>query len=105
MNSLLKHKTGICLDCTDGKEKPIVSGRCQHHYWKYREEQSEFKRQKRAEMNAFLGKPDPVKKKPKPIPKVSQKQLERMAEYRKVRDEFMKLRPTCQAKLPGCTFY
>src|SRR5690606_24927367 len=59
--------------------------------------------QKRAEMNAFLGKPDPVKKKPKPILKVSDKQMGRLAKYRKVRDEFMKQHPTCQAKLPGCT--
>ena len=31
------------------------------------------------------------------------KQLERLGEYRKVRDEFMRLHPTCQARLSGCT--
>lgn len=106
MQSSIKQKSGICLDCTDGKEKPLTAKRCQLHYRIYRAEQSEFKKKKRAEMNAFLGQSEPDKtgqKKPKAIPKVSAKQIERLAKYRKVRDEFMKLHPTCQAKLERCT--
>ena len=53
-------------------------------------------------MNEFLGKAEPEKKKPKPIPKVSEKQIERLAKYRKVRDGFM-ANKTCEAKLDGCT--
>lgn len=37
------------------------------------------------------------------IKNVSDKQIERLAKYRKVRDEFMKLHPMCQARLAGCT--
>ena len=37
------------------------------------------------------------------IPKVSDKQLNALKEYRQVRDEFMKTNHVCQAKLEGCT--
>lgn len=57
---------------------------------------SDWKEAKRKEMNAFL-------KTKRPIPKVSQKQVERLAQYRKVRDQFMKEHPNCQARLDGCT--
>lgn len=37
------------------------------------------------------------------IPKVSKKQLEVLAEYRIVRDNYMKEHPVCEANLKGCT--
>lgn len=96
---MIKQKTGICSDCGDGKTKPITAGRCQFHYKKYRAEVNAWKKEKREQMNDFIQS----YKKPKPIPKVSKKQIERYKEYRIVRDEFMKLHPTCQARLSGCT--
>ena len=96
--AIIKQKTGICSDCGDGKTKPITAGRCQYHYNKYRAEVNAWKKKARDEMKEFLDK-----KSPKPIPKVSAKQLERLGEYRKVRDEFMRMHPTCQARLSGCT--
>lgn len=35
-NSNIKRKTGICPDCTDGKIKTLIGGRCQPHYDKHR---------------------------------------------------------------------
>ena len=79
---------------------------CREAEWNYRASlkpikikeigKSDWKEAKRKEMNAFL-------KTKKPIPKVSQKQVERLAQYRKVRDQFMKEHPNCQARLQGCT--
>lgn len=81
MRSSIKQKSGTCIDCTDGKEKPITAKRCQLHYRIYRAEQSEFKKQKPAEMNAFLGVPEPVKDKPKPIPRRSKKRIIEELQY------------------------
>lgn len=103
----IKVKLGSCIDCEPGSpEKPLTAKRCQFHYWNYRASlkpvkikdigKSDWKEAKRKEMNAFL-------KTKKPIPKVSQKQVERLAQYRKVRDQFMKENLLCQAKLNGCT--
>jgi len=39
----------------------------------------------------------------KPISKVSVKQLERLKEYKKVRDAYMKEHPICEAQLDHCT--
>lgn len=30
---MLKYKTGLCPLCTDGKEKPLIAGKCHYHYW------------------------------------------------------------------------
>lgn len=102
---MAKVKIGKCRECPENSpEKPLVDKyHCQHHYWIFRAEVAEQKRIKRAEMNAFLGIPEKVKDKPKAIPKVSEKQLQRLAKYRKVRDQFMKDHPQCQARLKGCT--
>lgn len=109
----IKIKVGFCIECTDKVEKPLTAKRCQFHYWNYRASlkpikikeigKSDWKEAKRKEMNAFLGEAKIEKKKQKPIPKVSQKQVERLAQYRKVRDHFMKEHPNCQARLQGCT--
>lgn len=102
---MAKVKFGKCIECPENSpEKPLKDKfHCQHHYWIYRAEVAEEKKKKRAEMNAFLGKPEPVKKKPKPIPKVSANQIERLAKYRKVRDQFMNENKNCQARLENCT--
>lgn len=100
-------KIGYCVLCPpNSTEKPLITDKCSFHYWNYRASlkpikikeigKSDWKEAKRKEMNAFL-------KKQKPIPKVSQKQVERLAKYRKVRDQFMKEHPNCQARLDGCT--
>lgn len=89
--STIKPKTGKCVDCApDYKDQPLIAGRCSSHYWVHR---ADLARKGKLKINT----------KHKPIPKVSAKQMKRLAEYRKVRDEFMKLHPTCQAKLSGCT--
>lgn len=35
-NSTIQQKTGLCIDCNDGREKPITAGRCNNHYRTYR---------------------------------------------------------------------
>lgn len=97
-------KKGFCAVCN--KENFLITDKCKSCYWNYRASlkpikikeigKSDWKEAKRKEMNAFL-------KTKKPIPKVSQKQVERLAQYRKVRDHFMKENQLCQAKLNGCT--
>lgn len=104
MRSSIKVKFGICIDCPeDSKEKALTAKRCLLHNKIYRQELADWKNKKRAEMNAFLGIPEKPKKQPKSIPKVSEKQIERLAKYRKVRDQFMKEHQNCQARLQGCT--
>ena len=34
--SSIKQKWGICKDCNNDKEVPLIAGRCQHHYWQHR---------------------------------------------------------------------
>lgn len=100
----IKIKTGICPDCPEGsKEKILTAKRCILHNEIFKAEQREFKQQAKAKLNAFLGIHPKEPKKPKPIPKISEKQIERLAKYRKVRDQFMKEHPNCQARLQGCT--
>ncbi len=104
MRSSIKVKYGICPDCPEGsKEKPLTAKRCYFHNEIFKEERKEGKRKMRENMNAFLAIAEKPKKQPKPIPKISQKQIERLAQYRKVRDQFMKDHPTCQARLESCT--
>ena len=87
MRYTIKQKIGKCLDCPeDSPDKPLTAKRCNTHYWNYRSSL----------------KPVKIKDIGKPIPKVSAKQLERLAKYRKARNEFMALNKTCQAKLEGC---
>ncbi len=60
-------KTGICIDCSDGKEKPLIAKRCRTHYWQHRKAvknpKTVWKEEKRKELKKFLN----------PIPKVSAK--------------------------------
>lgn len=60
----IKKKIGQCIDCIeqgDNTPKPIISKRCEHHYWKYR---------------ASLKKPKNDKKAYKPISRGKQKQTD-----------------------------
>ena len=85
---MIKQKTGKCSECdSSAPEQPLIAGKCQRHYWKFR--------------STKWKKSEPKEK--KPIPKFSAKQLENLKKYRKVRDEFMKEHPNCQARLQGCT--
>ena len=85
---MIKQKTGKCSECEPGApEQPLIAGKCNRHYWQFRS-----KKWKKSEP-----------KERKPIPKFSAKQLENLKKYRKVRDEFMKEHPNCQARLQGCT--
>lgn len=79
---MIKKKTAICLDCDSGKEVPVIAGRCKHHYWIHRS-------------LVKSGKP-----KRKPISPVSRKMTQRLAEYRRKRDRFLRENPVCM--FPGC---
>jgi hypothetical protein len=46
-NSTIKQKMGICPMCVDGRLKPLLSGKCQHHYWYLRAQISEERKEKR----------------------------------------------------------
>ena len=62
MSSTIKTKKGFCIDCKDGKEKPLTAKRCQTHYWKHREkvnkeknkDKKAWKAEKRKELNVFF---------------------------------------------------
>ena len=85
---MIKQKIGKCSECEpDAPEQPLIAGKCQRHYWQFR--------------STKWKKSEPKER--KPIPKFSAKQLENLKKYRKVRDEFMKEHPNCQARLQGCT--
>jgi len=34
---MIKQKTGVCIDCDNGKIVPLIAKRCQYHYWKHRD--------------------------------------------------------------------
>lgn len=46
-NSTIQQKTGECMDCQDGQQKPIIAGRCQFHYKLFREEERRKKSKER----------------------------------------------------------
>ena len=92
---MMRRKKGNCIDCEDDNPKLLTAKRCSKHYKLHRVEVANFKTQKRAEMKIFLKKPSPIKK-------ISDKQLEHLSKYRNLRNEFMKEKK-CEAKLRGCT--
>lgn len=80
--SSIKHKRGICLQCTDGIERYLISNLCQTHYWKSRA--------------------SPKDEGPrKPIPRISAKHQARLAEYSIGVRKFKRDKPMCE--FPGCT--
>lgn len=45
--STIKQKMGICPMCSDGKEKPLIKGMCNWHYWQANKMKSLAKQQER----------------------------------------------------------
>lgn len=83
--SSIKQKIGVCLDCTDGKEKPLIAKRCQNHYWAHRNK---------------------LKGGSKLIPRVSKKKQAQDKIYNSVlRPQYMKSHKKCEANLSGCSIY
>lgn len=76
----MKIKTGYCIECGNTEPKPIIKDKCQYHYW--------------------IEKRKPIERKPVKIKQVSNKMNKRLAEYRKLRDEYLKANPICQ--YPNC---
>lgn len=80
-NSIIKPKTGPCLDC--GRNTSLIAKRCKICYWKFR--------------NAVKEKPK--RKIGNPIAPVSKKQKQRVAKYSLVRAEYLYTHPYCEARL------
>lgn len=95
---MIKQKTGFCSDCGDGKTKPITAGRCQFHYKIYRAEVNAWKKEKREQMNDFIQS----YKKPKPIPKVSEKRKKEQKEYTIKRLQFLSQPENLRCFIEGC---
>lgn len=86
-NSTIKQKKGICTECGDGKDKPLISGMCQTHYW------------------ASKRKPLPKATKPlarptKPIRPRSKKRAAQERVYAKKRERIAQEEHVCA--YPGC---
>ena len=77
---MMKPKMGVCPECLDKSQKPIIGGKCTHHYWN--------------------SKRKPIKRSQKPISPRSQKRAKQERVYAKQRKEIMQERPQCQ--FPGC---
>ena len=101
---MAKVKFGKCQECPqDSPEKPLVDKyHCQNHYWIFRAEVAEEKKRKRAEMNEFLGIPEPEKKKPKPIPFHSAKRKIENPIYLKQRLQFLAQPENHRCFIDGC---
>lgn len=79
-NSTIKPKIGVCPECDDGVDKPLISGKCQYHYWQ--------------------GKKKPLPKPTKPIRPRSKKRAAQERVYAKQRAEIFSEEQICQ--FPGC---
>lgn len=79
-NSTIKPKMGVCPECGDGKDKPLISGKCQSHYW--------------------AGKRKPLPKATKPIRPRSKKRERQESKYRAAREKYFEQHPVCE--FPGC---
>lgn len=44
MNYRIKYKIGLCIDCDNGVNVPLIAGRCQYHYKIHRHKINEEKR-------------------------------------------------------------
>lgn len=74
--STIKPKIGICPDCDNGIEVPLIAGHCQSHYWS-----------RRREKNAHNIKPE--KKVQKPIARRSKKRTIEELQYNSDRIIFL----------------
>lgn len=77
---MIKPKTGVCPECRDKSEKPIIAGRCLFHYW--------------------AGKRKPIERSRTPIKKRSDKMRKEDAIYSHKKKEYMKNHPYCE--VAGC---
>lgn len=91
----MKQKTGVCRDCDNGLEVPIIAGRCRNHYWQHRAQVKERERKERGESEA--------KTKRLPIKQVSDKRKKLDKAYKVLRQVFLSQRRHCEANLTGCT--
>lgn len=91
--------TKICDECGD---KHYAKGKCKQHY-KMPSQLNPKPIRKGTSIGNYtmINKAITAPKKSKAIPKVSQKQLDRLKAYKKVRDAFMKEHEYCQAQLEG----
>ena len=83
-SEMIKPKTGQCPSCNDGKDKPLIAGYCQYHYWQSKRKPIQLKR-------------------PKPIRKISKKLSKEQRIYSGKRLIFLSENRFCQAKIDGCT--
>lgn len=77
---MIKLKIGLCPECIDKSEKPIISGKCQFHYWN--------------------SKRKPLKPPTKPIKPRSKKRERQESKYRSERKKYLDANPICE--LHGC---
>lgn len=78
--SKIRLKMGYCPLCGNAKDKPIVGGLCQYHYWQTKKK--------------------PIERKPTKISPVSKSRAAALEKYRRLRDEYFKEHPICE--FPGC---
>lgn len=83
---------GKCPECKNSKDVILLGGLCHTHF---------------ATANV-LHDPETIKKvadkaKVKPIKKVSAKRAAQEREYKKLRKEYLKVHPICEAALPQCS--
>lgn len=86
-NSTIKGKFGVCGDCTDGKQRKLIGGKCNFHYWA-----SKSKLKTATKTKVFKTKPAA---KQKPIKKASVKRSKENREYSRVRKTFLEQNPMC----------
>lgn len=82
-NSTIKTKIGQCPECSPGVEKPLISGKCQYHYWQ--------------------GKKKPLPKPTKPIRPRSKKRERQEIKYRNARKKYLEQHLVCEFPGCGCT--
>jgi hypothetical protein len=76
----MNYKKGVCIECKE--EKYIYSKKkCQYCYWNTKDKK-------------------PIKKKAYKIAPISKKMAKKLADYRPLRDKYMKLNPICE--FDGC---
>lgn len=77
-NSSIKVKVGLCSLCDGNIEVPLIKGMCQNHYWQ--------------------SKRKPIQKKEvKTIRKVAPKRAKEIAQYIKVKLEYLNEHPFCES--------
>lgn len=78
--SSIKPKLGLCPDCGDDNERPLIRNKCQYHYW--------------------LEKRKPIPRVKKPIRKVGAKMAKRLRIYYRNKADYMAKHEFCEVS--GC---